>query len=131
MKKKALTPLGETEMEILHLVWQHQPATVSAIHEIVSIERKVAYTTIMTVMGKLAKKGYLKFIKVGTTYVYSAARRPAEVKHSLLTALMSRVFSGSATEVVQSLVQNEPLTKAEKEALHQLIDTIKTEDNND
>ena len=57
MKKKALTPLGETEMEVLQHVWQLRQATVAQVHERILISRKVAYTTIMTVMKKLSDKG--------------------------------------------------------------------------
>jgi len=55
--KKSITPLGETEMEVLHHVWDLQDATVADVHERILSDRKVAYTTVMTVMKNLKKKG--------------------------------------------------------------------------
>lgn len=67
--RKALTPLGETEMEVLHHVWELQNASVAEVHDRIRETRKVAYTTIMTVMKNLSNKGYLAFSKEGLTYV--------------------------------------------------------------
>ena len=66
MKRKSLTPLGETEMEVLHHVWDLGRATVADVQARILRERKVAYTTVMTVMKKLADKGYLQFEMDGT-----------------------------------------------------------------
>ena len=59
--KKSLTPLGESEMEILHHVWDLGEATVSEVKERINEERKVAYTTVMTIMKNLYEKGYLQY----------------------------------------------------------------------
>ena len=129
MKRKSLTPLGETEMEILHHVWELRQATVADVRERILKNRKVAYTTVMTVMKNLADKGYLQFKKDGVTYVYSAARPPEEVRHSLVDDLVRKVFDGSPMALVQSLVRSENLTDAERQDLKRMIDEM--EDNDD
>ena len=67
--KKSLTPLGESEMEILHHVWELGEATVAEVQELILKNRKVAYTTVMTIMKNLNDKGFLKYRKQGVTYV--------------------------------------------------------------
>ena len=129
MKRKSLTPLGETEMEVLHHVWDLGRATVADVQACILRERKVAYTTVMTVMKKLADKGYLQFEKDGTTYVYSAARTPEEVQRSLVDDLVSKVFRGSTLALVQTLVEHEDLTGKERREIKHLIDEM--EDNDD
>lgn len=124
MRKKSLTQLGETEMEVLHHVWALGEATVADVRERVLEERDVAYTTIMTVMKKLAEKGYLQYRQEGRTYVYSPAQKPDEVQHSLLHRLMERVFHGSPMALVQTLVRHEELTEEERAEIRKIIEAM-------
>jgi predicted transcriptional regulator len=128
MKRHALTPLGETEMEVLQHVWDLGAASVAEVHTRILDTRRVAYTTVMTVMRNLADKGYLRFEKQGNAYVYSAARQPEEVRGSLLRSLTEKVFSGSPLALVQTLVRTEDLSEAELAALRTLIDSIEDDD---
>lgn len=120
--KKSLTPLGETEMEILHHVWELKEATVAEVQELILLERKVAYTTVMTIMKNLNDKGYLKYRKEGVTYVYSAAQNPENVQFNLVGKLIDKVFKGSPSALVQTLVKNENLSEKERAEIKKLID---------
>ncbi len=120
--KKSLTPLGETEMEILHHVWELGEATVADVQERILSDRKVAYTTVMTIMKNLNDKGYLKYRKDGVTYVYSAAQEPESVQFNLIGKLIEKVFKGSPTALVQTLVKNENLSEEERAQIKKLID---------
>ncbi|MEM7297929.1 MAG: BlaI/MecI/CopY family transcriptional regulator [Bacteroidota bacterium] len=57
-KKPSLAPLGESELEMLQLVWEIGPASVAEIHQRILQVRQVAYTTVMSALRKLAAKGY-------------------------------------------------------------------------
>lgn len=120
--KKSLTPLGESEMEILHHVWDLEEATVADVKERILQDRKVAYTTVMTTMKNLYNKGFLKYRKDGATYVYSAAQDPEIVQLSLVDKLIDKVFKGSTSALVQTLVTNENLSENEKAEIRKLID---------
>lgn len=122
--KKSLTPLGETEMEVLHHVWELGEATVKDVQERILENRDVAYTTIMTVMKNLADKDYLKYRKEGVTYVYSPAQEPESVRFSLVRDLVTKVFKGSSMDLVQTLVQGEELSEEEREEIKRLIDNM-------
>lgn len=122
--KKSLTPLGETEMEVLHHVWDLGEATVKDVQERILETREVAYTTIMTVMKNLADKGYLQFRKDGVTYVYSPAKEPETVRFSLIKDLVTKVFKGSPLELVQTLVESEDLSDVERRELKKMIDEM-------
>jgi BlaI family transcriptional regulator, penicillinase repressor len=122
--RKSLTPLGETEMEILHHVWSLGEASVSDVRAKILENRKVAYTTVMTVMKNLADKKYLKYRKEGLSYIYSAAIQPEEVRYNLVDRLVDKVFNGSPKDLVQALVQNEKLTDKEREEIKKMIDKL-------
>lgn len=124
MKRKSLTPLGETEMEVLQHVWDLGQASVSDVQARILKTRRVAYTTVMTVMKKLADKGYLEYEREGNQYVYAPAREAGEVQHSLLRNLVNKVFRGSPAALVQTLVKYESLSEVEREEILQLIEEL-------
>ncbi|NBC26323.1 MAG: BlaI/MecI/CopY family transcriptional regulator [Bacteroidetes bacterium] len=122
--RKSLTPLGETEMEVLHHVWKLGEASVSDVRDRILENRKVAYTTIMTVMKNLADKGFLKYRKEGISYIYSAAIEPSDVQYNLVDGIVDKVFKGSARDLVQTLVKSENLTEKERREIKNLINSI-------
>jgi predicted transcriptional regulator len=122
--RKSLTPLGESEMEILHHVWELGEATVAQVKERILKKRKVAYTTVMTTMKNLNDKGYLKYRKDGNTYVYSARKDPQEVQSNLVSGLIDKVFKGSTSALVQTLVKGENISEKELKELKDMIDDM-------
>ncbi|MEX0945289.1 MAG: BlaI/MecI/CopY family transcriptional regulator [Balneolaceae bacterium] len=122
--RKPLSPLGETEMEILNHVWKLGEASVADVREKILEYREVAYTTVMTIMKNLSDKSYLKYRKEGLSYIYSAAVKPDEVRYSLINRLVDKVFQGSPKDLVQTLVQSEKLTDEEREEIKRLIDKL-------
>lgn len=122
--RKSLTPLGETEMEVLNHVWELGEASVADVQERIIEYRKIAYTTVMTVMKNLADKKYLKYRKQGLSYIYSAAIQPDEVRFKLIDRLVDKVFHGSPKDLVQALVQNEKLSHEERSEIIKMIDKL-------
>ena len=107
MKRNSLTPLGETEMEVLQHVWSLGEATVAQVHDRILAHRKVAYTTVMTVMKKLVEKDFLRFRAEGNTYIYAPNRSQEDVQQELLDGLLEKAFGGSRVSLLQSLVRGE------------------------
>lgn len=66
--------LGQLEKEIMEIVWASKdPITVREVFETISKKRKIAYTTVMTIMNRLVDKKLLKRIPYGKAYLYQAA----------------------------------------------------------
>ncbi len=126
--RNPITPLGGTEMEILREVWTLGSASARTVHERISSRRDVAYTTVTTVMKNLADKGYLSFERDGTSFVYSAARPAEEVRQSLLSTIVDKVFGGSARSLIQSLAAHESLTDSEQAEVHRLLEQLPGEE---
>ncbi len=83
--------LGELEHAIMQILWERGKATVREAHTELKRQRKVAYTTVMTVMSRLAEKGLLETVdKVGNAFVY----RPAASPQELTRLTLGRVFTG-------------------------------------
>ena len=122
--RNALTPLGGTEMEVLRDVWSLGSATARQVHDRVLTRRRVAYTTVMTVLKNLAEKGYLSYEAEGTAYVYTALRSPDEVRATVLSGILDKVFGGSASSLVQALARQESISPTERAEIRRLIGSL-------
>ncbi len=115
------TSLGDTELEVMHVVWEIGPCKVSEVHAVISRERDVAYTTIMTVMGNLSRKGYLSHTARGKSYVYRAERSARDVRTGLVRGLVQRAFGDSKLSLALTLVREEGLSPEELNELKEAI----------
>jgi len=126
-KRRSVSPIGETEMEVLQHVWELERATVSDVLDSILRHRKIAYTTVLTILNKLTRKGYLACDTSETSYVYSAYRNPEDVRRELLTTLMEKAFLGSPLALVQTLVRSESLSDEELTEIRRTIETLDDE----
>lgn len=80
------TRLGELERAVMEYLWSAAPAlvTVREVHEHLGRSRSLAYTTVMTVLGRMAAKGTVEQIRDGRAYRY----RPALSRDELTATLM-------------------------------------------
>jgi BlaI family transcriptional regulator, penicillinase repressor len=113
-----LTP---QELEIMKVVWSRGHTTVRDVYETLLEERKIAYTTVMTMMNVLEKKGHLRKKAEGRSFLYRPTRPQRQVVRSMVREFVQRVFGGSAAPLLAHLVDEERLTPAELDALAERI----------
>src|SRR5271157_1010948 len=99
------TTLTGQELEIMKVVWERESVTVRDVYEALLERRKVAYTTVMTMMKILEQKGYLKKTQVERAYVYRAAQPQRQVIGDMVRDFVNRVFNGSAKPLLVHLVE--------------------------
>ena len=76
---------GDLEAVIMHRVWDHGgPVTVRELFEELQQERVIAYTTVMTTMDNLHRKGWLARVKEGKAYHYTATASRDEYSARLM-----------------------------------------------
>jgi predicted transcriptional regulator len=93
--KSAKTIPTDLELEILKLIWRRGSATVRDVYLDFQKERKIAYTTVLTMMGVLERKGHLTKKRGERAYVYSPAQPQARVMDGIIKEFVNRVFNGS------------------------------------
>jgi predicted transcriptional regulator len=81
--------LTDQELEIMKIVWDRESATVREVYEELLKGRKIAYTTVLTMMGILEQKGRLKKDAGERAYVYRPAEPRAEVVGTMVTDFIS------------------------------------------
>lgn len=97
--------LTVAETEIMRIVWDlGRPVAVRDVYEVLRQRKKVAYTTVMSVMNKLAKKGVLSQDKEATAYVYSAAVSDTEVAGGMVDAVVERILGGVTEPLISRLL---------------------------
>src|ERR1035438_10652203 len=94
--------LTDQELEIMKIVWERHAATVRDVYEALLERRRVAYTTVMTMMKILEQKGYLNRKQVERAYVYRPAQPKSRVIHAMVRDFVNRVFNGSAEPLLRS-----------------------------
>jgi len=119
--RPASKTLTDQELEIMKVVWERQTTTVRDVYEALLERRKVAYTTVMTMMKILEQKGYLIRNQVDRAYVY----RPAEPKNRVIRAMVrdfvNRVFNGSAEPLLVHLIEDRRLSRKDLEEIAHMI----------
>jgi predicted transcriptional regulator len=121
MRRKSRT-LTEQELEIMKVVWELRTATVRDVYETLLRRRKIAYTTVMTMMNVLEAKKYLKKRAEERAYVYQATRPRSEVIKAMVREFVDRVFNGSAEPLLVHLVKYRRLSKKELERIVRTIE---------
>jgi len=120
-KKASEIRLGRLELQIMSVVWNKGSATVHDVKEALTRGRKPAYSTILTMMRKLEAKGYLEHDVADRTFVYRATISREQARHSMLGDLLERVFEGSPSLLVSSLVEQNHITEDELREIRKLI----------
>lgn len=121
MRKKSPV-LTEQELEIMKVVWQRGEVTVRDVYEEILDRRKVAYTTVMTMLGVLEGKGHVEKVAGEKAYVYRPTRPKHEVISGMVADFVTRVFNGSAKPLMQHLIDSEQVSKEELEEIARLLE---------
>ena len=112
------------ELAIMKVVWRREQVTVRDVYETLLERRRVAYTTVMTVMNVLEEKGHLRKSKVDRAYVYRPTRPQQQVVGQMVTDFVDRVFDGAAAGLFLHLARDNRLSKAERERLRRAIEEM-------
>jgi predicted transcriptional regulator len=126
-RKRALHGLGELQAEVMEIVWAQGEATVSHVHQRIGRKRPVTYTTVLTAMQKLEKKGWLTHRSEGRAYVYQANRSREDVHAGLVRDFLKQAFQGDPRRMLSHLLEQHPLSDEELADLRKLIDARRKE----
>lgn len=113
--------LAEQELEIMKIVWRRGSATVRDVYEELLGQRKIAYTTVMTMMGILEQKGFLKKSADERAYLYTPAQPQREVVGSMVQDFVKRVFNGSAKPLLVHLIEDQTISPEELDEISRLL----------
>jgi BlaI family penicillinase repressor len=120
MRPKSPT-LTEQELEIMKIVWTREVATVRDVYEALLERRKIAYTTVMTMMKILEQKKYLLKTQEDRAYLYRPAKPKNQVIKGMVREFVNRVFNGSAEPLLVHLIEDRRLSEKDLQEIANMI----------
>lgn len=114
--------LTETELELMNLLWRLGEGTVSDVMEQLPQERKLAYTSVSTILRILEQKGILEARKEGRGHVYVPVLKKSDYEAKTVKHVVERVFDGVPVAMVRQLLDTVKLNESDLLELRSLID---------
>ena len=111
----------ELELEILKIIWRDGPLSVRDVRDALAPARDLAYTSVMTIMNIMVKKGYLARAKQEGRYFYRPRIAEQTMTRRILGDLVDRVFDGSTVAAMVNLLDAADIDRAEIDRLRDLI----------
>jgi len=119
---------GNAELDVLKVLWDEGPCTVrDVLNHMHQRGRRVAYTTVQTLLTRLEQKKFVRSDKSDLAHVFRARVSRDQVTQSRLNALVEQLYDGAAGALVLQLVRNERLSESDIGELQRLIERLDEE----
>ena len=114
--------LTNAELRVMKALWVVEHGSVAEVRtELGKRGQDLAYTTVMTLLGRLAAKGAVSVDKEREPFIYKPSHRRESVLRDRLREFVRDVFDGQADSLVLNLVEDESLSRAELRAIERKI----------
>ena len=114
-------PLGELQLKVMNVIWDNGRATVGEVHEQISTQRRIAYTTVLTTMQALERRRMVTHDMVGKAYRYAPAVSREQYTDASVDKLVGDLFDGRQEQLLCHLLGAEQVSKADVRAIRDLI----------
>jgi BlaI family transcriptional regulator, penicillinase repressor len=122
------SPISETEQAVLKVLWDLEQGTVREVLAALDAQgHDWAYTTVQTLLTRLAAKGYVATDRTGSAHVYRAAVSRAELLHQRLSDLAETYCEGTTSPLMLALVEGSQFTPEEIAHFRELLDRLEAE----
>jgi predicted transcriptional regulator len=121
---ESLTSLGEFEIQVLRLVWQHQPCTERHISDLAQQDRAVGRTTVLKTLQRLEAKGLLCRVPGESPVRFRAKLDEKRVIPTLIGRFVERVLGGTPEPLVAYLADSGKLSDKDLKALREIVRKI-------
>lgn len=126
MAKKPQT-LGRVELELLQYIDENHPISVREVAEYWHAKTGQARTTVLTMMERLTKKGFLSRKKIDNVYHYSPKQSLSVVLKDMVSDFVHGVLGGSIAPLAAYLTQSQPLQPDELQQLKKLVQRLESD----
>jgi predicted transcriptional regulator len=127
MPRRELHELGALQREVMETVWTLGEVTVHDVRAALPGAKDHAYTTVLTVLQKLEKAGWITHRREGRTYVWSALRTREREGRTSLGKVIDRLFEGSPMVAFQHLLEDDRLDGEDLLELRRLVERKRRE----
>jgi len=121
---KSVKP-SDLEMQVLSLLWERGPSTAREVLEAMPDGKKRAYTSVLSVMQVMEKKGLLKHTSRGVAHVYRPAVNRNKILRPFVRKVVNEFFGGRPTAVMQALLAEGQVSEEELAEMRKLLEKAK------
>ena len=111
-----------SELEILRVLWVRGPSTVREVHEALSENKSLGYTTVLKLLQIMTAKGIVRRNETQRAHVYEAGLPAEQTKRQLAGDMLQRVFEGSASQLMMHALAGKRTSPEEIEEIRHLLD---------
>jgi BlaI family transcriptional regulator, penicillinase repressor len=101
--RRSVLDLAPLELDCMNILWPLGEGTVRQIRDQLASRRPRAYTTIMTIMDRLARKGVVERRKFGRAYIYRPNLSAEQARTQALGQVVENFFGGSPEALIRQL----------------------------
>lgn len=113
--------LADLQLAIMQVLWDRGESTVADVRDALAPDRKLAYTTVGTMLAKMEAGRHVAHRSDGRVNIYRPLLRKDQVSQSMVSDLAERLFQGDVTEMMCSLLDGRDVTPEELTRLKKLI----------
>lgn len=113
--------LTEVELELMNIIWRLGEGSVNDVLSALMSERKLAYTSVSTILRILEQKKILSSRKEGRGHIYFPLISKEKYEAKSLHHLVEKVFDGTPSSLVRRLLAAEKLSKEELKSIKALF----------
>lgn len=126
MMKKRIQKLPDSELDVMIALWNgHQEMTRSEIEEFMNQKKKLASTTILTLLSRLEKKNFVSVKKEGKANLYSALVTQEEYQQQEGKHVLEKLYDNSLKNFVATLYQGKQIDQNDIEELESFLQELK------
>jgi BlaI family penicillinase repressor len=113
---------SDLEIQVLGILWERGPSTVRQVLESMTDGKKRAYTTVLTILQVMEKKGLLSHTAKGNAHVYKPTGSRDKIVKPIVNRLVDHAFAGSPAGLMISLLGEGNLSDCEIKELKGILD---------
>ena len=114
--------LSDAQLALMRVLWTRGESPVSAVADAIAAERRLAHTTVATMLTRLEKRGLVAARREGRQLLYRACIGEHAVRRSMVAGLLSTLFGGDARALVAHLVREDEIAPGDLERVRALVD---------
>jgi BlaI family transcriptional regulator, penicillinase repressor len=122
MKQDSKAQPTPSELEILHVLWSRGPSTVREIHDVLSAQKELGYTSALKLLQIMTTKGLVTRTEDQRAHVYTATLPAEKTKQQFASDVLNRVFRGSASQLMQHVLSGKRGSRKEIDEIRRMLD---------
>jgi predicted transcriptional regulator len=113
--------LTDLQLAMVRVLWERGESTVVEVQEALLPERRLAQTTVATVLSRLEKRGVVRHRAEGRVFIYAAAVTEPQVRRSMVAQLTELLFDGRPAALISHLLSNRDIRAGDLDEVKRMI----------